>query len=200
MKLLAVTRPDFYEGETALVGSLFSLGLERLHLRKPGATQEQLAAWLEEVPEQYRRRIVLHDWHDLVRELGLGGVHLNGRNPEPPRWLAAAREDYSLSRSCHSIAELRGYHESCDYLLLSPIFDSISKEGYGAAYTAAELKAAAAEGLLGVKTYALGGVSPERIPALKELGFYGAAVLGGLWGSSGDGSVLEVFESYRRVL
>lgn len=200
MKLLAITRPDFYEGETALVSSLFSLGLERLHLRKPGAAQEQLAAWLEEIQPQYFRRIALHDCHDLVKEYALGGVHLNGRNPEPPRWLAAAREEFTLSRSCHSLAELRQWHGECDYLFLSPVFDSISKEGYGAAYSAAELEAAASEGLLGDRTYALGGVSPERIPQLKELGFYGAAVLGGLWGASGDGEVLKSFESYKRVL
>lgn len=47
MKIIVITRPAFFDGETDLVNSLFREGMERLHLRKPGASEEELAAWLQ---------------------------------------------------------------------------------------------------------------------------------------------------------
>ena len=69
----------------------------------------------------------------------------------------------------------------CDYVFLSPIFDSISNQGYGKAFTSEELQNAKNQGLIGERTYALGGVELSRLPALRALGFGGAAVLGALW-------------------
>ena len=46
LKLIVITRPQFFEGETALVNAMFGQGLMRLHLRKPQATEEELAEWI----------------------------------------------------------------------------------------------------------------------------------------------------------
>ncbi|MGN1215316.1 MAG: thiamine phosphate synthase [Candidatus Cryptobacteroides sp.] len=188
MKLAVITRPEFFEGETGLVNALFMHGLERLHLRKPGSSKEVLAEWIGGIEPGFRKRIVLHDHHDLARDLGLGGIHLNGRNPEVPGWLD--RGIFSVSRSCHSIREVRDNLGQCDYLFLSPVFDSISKEGYGGAFAPSGLRKAAEEDLLAGKVYALGGVSTGNLKAVKELGFHGAAVLGGLWGYADKGPEL----------
>lgn len=219
MKLAVITLPDFFEGETEIVNDLFRAGLERLHLRKPGAGRESLEEWIGRIKEEYRPRIILHDHFDLVLQYGLGGVHLNNRNPLAPQWLtrsnageadcasgsggsagdadcgvagkgvvgSAGEADctggrrFSLSRSCHSLEEIRDNLAVCDYLFLSPIFDSISKQGYGAAFDRKELEQAAARQLLQDKVYALGGVCAENIGTLLQIGFYGAAVLGDLW-------------------
>ncbi len=69
-----------------------------------------------------------------------------------------------------------------DYVTLSPIFDSISKSGYTAAYTHEELSR-----LTGAptKVIALGGVNPERISFLRRYNFTGFAMLGALpWGEN----------------
>ena len=70
---------------------------------------------------------------------------------------------------------------ACSYRFLSPIFDSISKNGYRAAFTAEELRTAAARGLLGDRTLALGGITPDRLAAVRDYGFGGAALLGSIW-------------------
>lgn len=177
MKLIVITRPDFFTGEVDLVNNLFDDGLERLHLRKPKATKEELAKWIEGIAPPFRQSIVLHDCHELAAEYLLGGIHLNSRNPKPLQYNKAM----SVSRSCHSIAEVKEYMDKVDYMFLSPIFDSISKEGYGATFTRNELEEARVEGLLGEKVYALGGVSVDKIPVVKEMGFCGAAILGDIW-------------------
>lgn len=202
LKLVVITRPDFFEGETALVNRLFEEGMERLHLRKPKATEQEMAEWLEQIPQSFRHRIVLHDHHCLAQIYNLGGIHLNGRNPfyvpfdlpsdHVPCTLFDSKnigessaiidhQSFTISRSCHSIEELRKYQAECDYLFLSPIFDSISKEGYGAAFSREELAQAREEGLLSDKVYALGGVCPENLNLVKQMGFAGAAMLGAVW-------------------
>lgn len=180
MKLAVITTPTFFGGEEELVRRLFDSGLERLHLRKPGATREELARFLDSLRASDRARIVLHDHFRLCLRYGCAGVHLNSRNPSLP----AELEGVSVSRSCHSLEELGTWKESCNYLFLSPIYDSISKEGYGSAFPRKELEKARESGLLDSRVYALGGVSLEHIDELRGLGFGGVAVLGALWQSS----------------
>ena len=50
-----------------------------------------------------------------------------------------------------------------------------------AAFTDAELKQYAKRGLIDRKVMALGGVTLEHIPLLKEYGFGGAVLLGDIW-------------------
>ena len=154
MKLVVITRPDFFEGETDIVNDLFRSGMERLHLRKPKASEDELSVWLQGIDHQYYGRIVLHDCFSLVEKFSLGGVHLNSRNPEAPENI----QGITVSRSCHSIDEVAEHKGRCNYLFLSPIYDSISKEGYGAAYSRIDLERAAAEGIIDDKVLALGGV------------------------------------------
>jgi thiamine-phosphate pyrophosphorylase len=82
-----------------------------------------------------------------------------------------------VSTSVHSWAELAALPEGLAYAFISPLFDSISKPGYGAN-----------EGLLlqpGERQpclpVGLGGIGPDTIAAMFEHGWKGAAVLGWIW-------------------
>ena len=89
MKLIVITQPEFFEDEAAAITSLFDAGLEILHLRKPGASYEDMDKLLRRLPAEYMERIVTHDHFGLASERNLKGVHLNGRNPAVPpaiRW------------------------------------------------------------------------------------------------------------------
>jgi len=66
------------------------------------------------------------------------------------------------------------------YGFLSPIFDSISKQGYAAAkFDPDHLRAALHRCQLPI--IALGGISPSNVGRAAELGFSGVAVLGSVW-------------------
>ncbi|MBQ5713771.1 MAG: thiamine phosphate synthase [Bacteroidaceae bacterium] len=179
MNIILLTKADFFEGETDIVNKQFSDGLQRLHLRKPMATKEELKAWIEDIRLPYRKRIVLHDHHDLAQEYGLGGIHLNRRNAEVPDWFSG--NSFSLSRSCHTISEITAHQDGFDYVFLSPIFDSISKEGYHSAFSKEELLEAKKKGILSKNVYALGGITFDKLNEIQNLGFYGAAILGAFW-------------------
>lgn len=170
MKLIAITHPYFFEGETNAICRLLDSGWNRVHIRKPDADIDTMYRFLSNIPTQYYPKISIHDHFELATALGLGGVHLNHRNPLPPSgWNGL------ISRSCHSIEEIEQY-SYLDYLTLSPIFDSISKPGYLSRFTPDNLKA------LDLKNvFALGGVTFDRLNELKAVGFAGAAMLSEAW-------------------
>ena len=85
------------------------------------------------------------------------------------------------TRSCHTFDEIKSYKNEYDYLFLSPIFDSISKVGYKSSFSKEELEKASEEGIIDEKVVALGGVTFDVIPYLKELNFGGVAMLGGIY-------------------
>ena len=195
MEWIVITSPGFLQGEADFIDRLFGHGLDRLHLRKPGADIGECRRLLDGISREWLPRIVVHDNFGLCREYGLGGVHLNGRNP-----MAPPNHEGSVSRSCHSLEEISRYKGECDYLTLSPIFNSISKQGYMAAFEPEQLAAARDSGLIDSRMMALGGVTLENIPRVRELGFGGVAILGDVWQRMADGSVDEYLASLRKAL
>ena len=195
MEWIVITSPGFLQGEADFIDRLFGHGLDRLHLRKPGADIGECRRLLDGISREGLPRIVVHDNFGLCREYGIGGVHLNGRNP-----MAPPNHEGSVSRSCHSLEEISRYKGECDYLTLSPIFNSISKQGYMAAFGPGQLAAARDSGLIDRRVIALGGVTLENIPRVKELGFGGVAILGDVWQRMADGSVDEYLASLRKAL
>ncbi len=176
MNLYVITSEVELPNEHRLIDQLFELGMERLHIRKPTMDRETMYRYLSALPEKWHRRLVLHDHHELACEFEVGGIHLNHRNP-----IAVKSFSGSVSRSCHSLDELGSL--DTDYCFLSPLFDSLSKQGYRSAFSEEELSAARDRGWINNRVVALGGITPESLSKVKEWGFGGVAVLGYLWGS-----------------
>ena len=97
-QLILITTPTPYPDEVAILNRLFEAGLQRLHLRKPNYTFQEMATLLEAIPTRYHARIVIHDHFELTQHFALGGVHLNSRHPEAPVGYQG-----NISRSCHSL-------------------------------------------------------------------------------------------------
>lgn len=166
--IIAITSPSFDTREAIKICELLEKGeADFVHIRKPGSSIEEVESLIRSIPSKYHRKLKLHDHFDLIKRYNLGGVHLNSRNPVAPQ---NAR---SVSKSLHSIDEINDAGKY-DYFFLSPVFDSISKEGYKAAFDLEELEPV----IRGKKAVALGGVTPEKFEQLSKLGFYGAAMLG----------------------
>lgn len=176
MKLIAITTPSFFEGEARKIALLFGEGMQRLHLRKPHGGKEEMCRLLDSIPAEYHPQIVVHDHFDLASRYRLAGIHLNSRHPHVPDGFAG-----SVSRSCHTLEEVEA-GKSLDYVFLSPIFRSISKEGYGEGFPLETLREAARRGIIDEKVVALGGICEQNIPTVRSLHFGGFAVLGALWG------------------
>lgn len=187
--IIVITLPHFFDGEAEAITAKFQSGLQRLHLRKPDSTADACRQLLDDIPECYHDRIVLHDHFQLMDEYRLGGIHLNSRNTAP---LRMPREGESVSCSCHSLGELQqrkvegytcadGNSGQFTYLSLSPIFDSISKEGYNSNFSEEDITKAQTEGIIDERVMALGGICHDNIHKVREWGFGGAMILGDAW-------------------
>lgn len=175
--LTIITLPDFFDGETDCIERLFDTGLESLHLRKPGCSEPEMRQLIESIAPEYRRRLIIHSHFHLADEYGLNGIHLNSSYDGIPKGF----EKMTVGRSCHSVSEASHYGRICDYVFLSPVFDSISKQGYRSAFSLPELSGAFKNGTLGGNVMALGGINGDNIIRLVETGFAGAAMLGYIW-------------------
>ena len=193
-RTIVITKPTFFDGEADMIVWLLRQGkADILHVRKPSASEKEYEDLLKLIPSIWHSSLVIHDHFELTQHFTLGGVHLNSRHPEAP-------VDYqgSISRSCHSLEEIIIHRDRCDYLFLSPIFDSISKEGYGRNFTITQLQEAAANGIITPQVIALGGIGRETLPLLRPLPFGGCAFLGAIWGQ--NLSSAEVFVNFAYYL
>ena len=126
MKRVVITLPHFIEDEATYINQLFESGIDLLHFRKPESSQADCEKLLKTISEKWYSRIVIHDHFELCMKYHLHGIHLNRRNHQIP-----ANFTGSISRSCHSLYEVReALALHYDYVFLSPIYDSISKQGY----------------------------------------------------------------------
>ena len=147
------------------------------HIRKPAFSEDELRAYLRPFAPDVREKLTLHDHHSLALEMGIGGVHLNRRNPQLSENLKGKR----VSVSCHSIEEIQQWKEKTDYCFLSPMFDSISKQGYRSGFSLSELRRLFDAGILDDRVCALSGITFANIPQLEAVGFTSFALLSSLW-------------------
>jgi thiamine-phosphate pyrophosphorylase len=185
---LIVISPEAEDArERAVLVELVAVGLEHYHLRKPTWSREQLAAWLRALPESMHARIVLHSHHDLAADFALGGLHDRDQPAQHAfHSYAGTRPPIHLrSRAVHTLSALRDSLEDYDRLLLSPVFPSLSKPGYGpsADFSFADLQTVFALPRR-AEIVALGGIDAARIPTCREVGFDAVAVLGAIWQSA----------------
>lgn len=182
MKLIVISDPEFIPGEHEVINGLFDSGLEIFHLRKPGADQKQLKTFLKEIKPKYLSRIVLHQQYQLVGTFNLKGVHLKEpfyqslSEADLKEMIAGfKKKNLQVSASVHNPADLNLFKQKLSYCTLSPVFESISKEGHCSDYNLLDLPETHQD------IVALGGVDRETIVKLNDKGFLGFALLGALW-------------------
>lgn len=158
--------------EHQIIGQIFDEGLEVFHLRKKEFQENEMRAFIENIPQKYRGRIVLHSHYHLAAEYGLKGIHV-------PAVYAGGMPAGTLSVSFHSPEEIQKSELPFDYGFLSPVFDSISKAGYKRRFNPDELRLFLKDRK--EKIIALGGMDEDKIETVKNLGFSGIALLGAIW-------------------
>ena len=171
-----MTKATFFVEEDKILTTLFEEGLENLHLYKPGSEPIYSERLLTLLPDDYYKRITVHDHFYLREEYGLRGIHLNQSVDEAPTGYRG-----NVSRTCHSIAELRDAKKRSNYVFLKTIFDSQSNPLDKQTQNIELLREAQRSGLIDKKVYAMGGINLDNIRQCKELGFGGVVVCGDLW-------------------
>ena len=194
--LLAVlSLPGVFAGEADCMEALLDAGVGRLHLRKPEATEQELEELCRRLAPRRAHRLVLHGprSRELALRYGVPNVHgaVAYRKPDgrPSQSGAGGPAERSgggpvvegdglvMSTSVHGWEEFAKLPAGLAYAFISPLFDSISKQGYRADERLLEQPG----GELPCLPVGLGGISAETIGFMLERGWKGAAVLGWIW-------------------
>jgi len=187
MKFVLISIPGKMMGEHLTLVDLFELGLDTYHIRKPDFTEQQVQNALNMIHTKNRKKVVLHGYPNLVKKYKLKGIHHNSKSEYIPDF----GDEFTQSKSFHSIEDIAKDNNPYDYVFLSPIYDSISKEGYTSKFDLETLKLPTNQNII-----ALGGVTPEKVDDLKKVGFSGFATLGKVWHTVMYLKLIKVFNEF----
>ena len=180
------------KNETTILNQLFEAGLEWYHFRKPDKDYQQHCEYLNQIDEKYHNRIIVHYFHELINDFNLKGIHFQEQKRRDALengseyFLNLNMTGKTMSSSFHEPEELADCDIEFDYHLLSPVFSSISKQGYeGRGFDVNDID----KTIIG-----MGGVNANTIPDILKLGFKGIGVLGGVWNAENP---LESFKNIK---
>ena len=150
------------------------------HLRKPDYSKNEYFSYLKKIPQEFYSRIKIHQYHDFLEYFPSIGLHFT----EQKRKALSSHylQNKYISTGFHSIKELCEDRREYEYVFLSPIFNSISKEGYKSSFKKDKLLYEIKN--INKKVIALGGVDLHNIGIIKQMNFSGIAVLGAVWSSN----------------
>ena len=124
-------------------------------------------------------RLIVNDRLDVALGVPCAGVQL-GRGSMPAAAARALNPTWWIGRSVHDVAEAEAARtEGADYLVVGPVFDTATHPGRTALGLDGLQAIAAAAGELAV--IAIGGVTPERVAAVRQRGAYGVAAIRAFW-------------------
>ena len=165
MKLVILTKPTFFVEEDKILTTLFEEGMEDLHLYKPNSSPMYSERLLSLLPDEYYRKITVHEHYYLKGEYGLGKIHIDSPTAEQPK-------DYNgkFSRTCTETSQIKNLKKKSEYVFLE---DKTADMRI--------LEDAARCGLVDKKVYAAGNISIDNIRQAKEMGYGGVVFGGDLW-------------------
>lgn len=162
-------------------------GALALHLRghaTRSATLFGLARSLRPVAERSGALLVVNDRVDVALAAGLDGVQLGRRSLPVEAARALLGAGACIGYSAHGAGEAGAAADAgADWLLVGTIYETRSHAGEPGAGVGRIRGVVAA---VDVPVFAIGGITPERVAAVRGAGAYGVAVLGGIW-HEGDG-------------
>jgi len=185
MKLVLISPSEKKESEIPFLLNMFEQGLPTYHLRKTKFSTKELQNFLTEIPAKYHSRIVIHTHHELAMKFNLKGVYISRSHKKRKtrtwfrmQWFKFRKRELQLSATVRHTENLLDYKPNYDYVLLSPVFDSLSGN-FQAGFTEFNIKSALRN--TKYQVLARGGISVDKIQKVHEMGFAGAAFYSSIW-------------------
>ena len=176
-----ITHTGIIPGETVIWQQLLDEGADSILVRKPGWQEADYEMLLLQASASCYSRLMIADHAPLCGRFGLQGLHLSeiARGSITDETFNSYKEKgWVLSTGIHSPLSLHLAGNTWDQLLLSPIFNSISKKGYLSGFDAGfRLDKDGYDG----HVLALGGINDKTANKARDMQFDGIALLGAIW-------------------
>lgn len=195
--IVLIAPEEDLQNEILILNQLFEAGLEYYHLRKPKKNYQEHCDYLNQIEVKFHNRIVVHYFHELINAYNLKGIHFQEQKrrdhiDNPGQYFKGlSMFGKTISSSFHELDDLDSCEFEFDYHLLSPVFSSISKQGYeGRRFDVTHIDK---------RIVGMGGVTTDNLTKFIKLGFQGVGVLGGIWNNNNPIEVFKKMKSYFAV-
>lgn len=189
-----------------VISELLDAGVTAFQLREKDLNETELIKLAQPIAElchNYKAKLFINTRTSVASDVGAAGIHL----PANIEFVGSVKETetgdkFYIGCSVHSLdAAKKREAEGADFVTYSPIYPTASKPGYGPAVGTASL-ADVVEGV-NLPVFALGGITPARVPECLTAGAFGVAVMSGVMSSKGAGRqakhYLDFLTSNRKV-
>jgi len=193
--LIVLTSDQEIKQEIPVIHQLFKEGLDLLHIRKPEYSIHDVRQFIQKIDSKYHSKLVIHKHHKLCFEFKLKGIHLKEQHrldfgEKIIEYLNIfSSKGYTTSTSFHDLEAVNAHVIPFDYCFLSPVFSSISKQGYkGKRFDVTHIPK---------KIIALGGIQTQTVKTTIDLGYQGVGILGAIWQSK---TPIKSFKGIQKAL
>jgi thiamine-phosphate pyrophosphorylase len=180
---------------TAVVAECLAAGLPAVHVREKDLAAADLAALcrpLRALTRDHGARLIVNDRVDVALAVGADGVQRTHASlpVDDIRRIAGAR--LSIGASVHSLedaidAEVRG----ADWVVFGPVYDTPSKRRWGSPQGLDRLAKVTAS--VRIPVVAIGGITPERVAAVRGAGAAGVGAIAAILDSASPGDATKRF-------
>jgi thiamine-phosphate pyrophosphorylase len=176
-----ITHSSHIPDETKIWEQLLNQGADSILLRKPGWLEADYVSLLSRTNPACYSKLMIAEHVTLCERYGLQGIHFGEAarasitGEQLNNW---QQKGWLLSTGIHSADTLHVASNNWSQLLLSPVFDSISKPGYRSAFE--ENFRLNKDGFEG-NVLALGGINHTTAGKARDMQFDGIALLGAIW-------------------
>lgn len=157
-------------------------GVRAVQLREKDLTAAELyplALELRDLTRRFGARLLINDRIDVALAVEADGVHLGGQSLPVAAVRRILGDRMLIGVSTHRTEEiLPATAAGADFVTFGPVYETPSKLHYGDPVGLSALERACA--ISPVPVFALGGVTPERLPELYAAGCRHAACIGAI--------------------
>ena len=188
MEIIVISNSVDVANEVEEVVRMFDSGLKYFHIRKPRKDKHELSDYIERFPDKFRKRMIIHSFHGLVKKYNLGGMHLSRQHRKRKKfyqlrlWIQRKTNPRLLvTRTFHKLTDITQDRRKYSHAFLSPVFDSVTSSSLAGGFSQRALLIVIPQAKQPI--YALGGITVNKLSEAAENGFYGAAFHGSIWNS-----------------
>ena len=161
-----------------VVEECLAAGLRAVQLREkdlPDAEFLALAHSLREVTRRVGARLFINGRLDAALAVGADGFQ-RGHDAPPIPVLRSRAPGLIIGASVHSVDEARAAErDGADFIVFGPVYDTPSKRAYGPPQGVDAL--ANVVKAVSVRVFAIGGITADRVAAVRAAGAHGVAVI-----------------------